>query len=213
MNEMKKKSKKLLKNKILSEDVVVFVAYLIDGHKKPVDTEDIAIKANELAPGRFNWRKYPDQINLDLVRANLKNNAKQYKGNNRTFLAGSGKEGWTLTTQGLEWVNKNKKEWLVSDLSLEPDKVRTVSIDHNRMNREQNRIKSSNAWKLWSTGDVEKINTIEARAAIRLDIYVTGRMFDLKINRLKEMFENDGEIIAFLDVVIKILKLEIIDEY
>ena len=209
---MKKITKKLLKNKILSEDVAVLAVYLTDGHKKPVDTEDIAIKANELAPGRFNWRKYPDQINLDLVRANLKNSSKQYKGNNRIFLAGSGKEGWTLTTQGLEWVKKNKNKWLASDLSLEPDKVRTASIDISRLNREKNRIKSSKAWKLWSTGYGDKISAIEAGTALRADAYVTGRMLDLKINRFKEMFEKDEEIIGFLDANVKILKLGKNDE-
>ena len=39
--------------------------YLLGGETRRVDTEDIAVKANELAPGRFAWKKYPDQINLE----------------------------------------------------------------------------------------------------------------------------------------------------
>lgn len=62
-------SKKFLSN---SETVLVAV-YLLRGDSNSVDTEDVAVKANELAPGAFTWRKYRDQINLEIVRVVLYN--------------------------------------------------------------------------------------------------------------------------------------------
>ena len=59
------------KTTIANDKIVVLAAYLAGGAQRLVDTEDIAIKANDLAPGRFSWRKYPDQINIESVRKRL----------------------------------------------------------------------------------------------------------------------------------------------
>ena len=56
---------------LANHEVVTLAAYLLGGDTQKVDTEDIAVKANELAPGRFTWRKYHDQINIDTVRKRL----------------------------------------------------------------------------------------------------------------------------------------------
>jgi len=61
-------------------EIVVLAAYLSGGQYRYVDTEDIAVKANEIAPGRFSWRKYKDQINIETVRKRLWDAAKPEKG-------------------------------------------------------------------------------------------------------------------------------------
>lgn len=60
--------------------IVVIAAYLVGGDARRVDTEDIAVKANEIAPRRFSWRKYPEQINIDTVRKRLWDACKPDKG-------------------------------------------------------------------------------------------------------------------------------------
>ena len=71
-------------------EIVTIAVYLLGGDSKYVDTEDIAIKTNELAPGRFTWRKYPEQINIDNVRKRLSDAKNVKKGG---FLLGSFKKG------------------------------------------------------------------------------------------------------------------------
>ena len=44
--------------------IVTVAVYLLGGEARYIDTEDVAMKANELAPGRFSWIKYRDQINI-----------------------------------------------------------------------------------------------------------------------------------------------------
>jgi hypothetical protein len=46
---------------LANHEIVTLAVYLLGGEAQRVDTEDIAIRANELAPGRFTWRKYRDQ--------------------------------------------------------------------------------------------------------------------------------------------------------
>lgn len=53
---------------LANHEIVTLAVYLLGGHAQRVDTEDVAVKANALAPGRFTWRKYASQINLDAGR-------------------------------------------------------------------------------------------------------------------------------------------------
>lgn len=85
-------------------DVVTIAIFLLGGDTKRIDTEDIAIKSNELAPGRFTWRKFPDQINIDNIRKRLSDAKNPHKGK---LIEGNFKDGWTLTLEGLSHV-KNK---------------------------------------------------------------------------------------------------------
>src|ERR1700731_4921954 len=82
---------------LANHELVVVAAFLAGAQNASVDTEDIAVKANELAPGRFAWRKYKDQINIDAVRKRLWDAAKPEKGG---LLIGSEKTGWRLTKAG-----------------------------------------------------------------------------------------------------------------
>ena len=64
-------------------------------------------EANELAPGRFTWRKYKDQINLEVVRVYLSDAKKKAKG---AYLIGSGNSGWTLSEAGLAFAREHVDE-------------------------------------------------------------------------------------------------------
>src|SRR6476619_4281374 len=88
--------------------VVAFAVLHCGGDGQFVDTEDVAVAANKLAPGRFTWRKYPDQINLELVRVFLSDAKKPAKGG---LLLGSGTKGWRLSTSGLAWVRENAAQF------------------------------------------------------------------------------------------------------
>src|ERR671916_3010903 len=85
-------------------EVVVLAVYVLGGDQTPVDTEDAAMKANELAPGRFTWRKYPGQVSLEHVRVFLSDAKKPKYG---SLLAGDGTKGWRLTPTGAAWASRN----------------------------------------------------------------------------------------------------------
>src|SRR3979409_1107010 len=89
------------RNPLTNHELVVLAAYLAGAQSSSADTEDIAIKANDLAPGRFSWRKYKDQINIDTVRKRLWDATKPEKGG---YLIGSEKVGWRLTKAGFDFA-------------------------------------------------------------------------------------------------------------
>src|SRR5262245_22160571 len=86
---------------LTNRQIIVLATYMLGGERQPIDTEDLAVKAHELAPGRFSWRKYRDQINLELVRVYASDAKKQAHG---ALLRGSGNDGWMLTQVGVAWA-------------------------------------------------------------------------------------------------------------
>jgi hypothetical protein len=93
-------------NLLSNHQIVVIAAYLVGADSSRVDTEDVAVKANQIAPGRFSWRKYPEQINIETVRKRLWDACKEEKGG---YIHGSERTGWLLTEEGVAFAKRNSK--------------------------------------------------------------------------------------------------------
>ncbi len=72
----------------------------LDGHETPVDSEDVAVHVNQLAPGKFTWRKYPEYIDLQVVNQSLLDARRKRNG---SLVTGSNSKGWMLSAAGMEW--------------------------------------------------------------------------------------------------------------
>ena len=159
-----------------NHELVTLAVYLLGGDSKPIDTEDVAIKTNELAPRRFTWRKYPDQINIDTVRKRLWDATKSEKGG---LLLGSEKLGWQLTKQGLDFAKARL-------LDLDGAKLSRPALSFRERQwarRERERMISSDAYLRISAGEADRISTQEAEAFFRIDAYVSPDARRQKIMR------------------------------
>jgi hypothetical protein len=176
-------------------EVVIWAVSMLGGDQKRIDTEDVAAKAFKLAPNRFSWRKYPDQINLELVRVNLSNAKKAVNGE---LLTGSGRTGWSLTRKGLAWIRSSRSRFHAVDTN-EPERraSRAGSIDSSRHDRERKRILGLAAWLRWSKGD-KSVVLAEAQEVFRIDSYSTASVREAKLTRLRSMFEDEAELSSFL---------------
>lgn len=169
--------------------------YLLGGTSKSVDTEDAAVRCHELAPDLFSWQKYKEQINLELVRVSL-SDAKKAK--NGGLLSGSGREGWRLSSRGLDWIRSREDSgFTFAAKPVRPSRGRAGSIDSVRRERERQRLLSTDAWVEW-----DQSKTISAKAAqqvFRIDEYTTDRMVAIKVARLRAIFERHDEMSLFLE--------------
>lgn len=173
--------------------VVTLAAYVLGGDSHVLDTEDIAIKAADLAPGRFSWRKYKHQINLELVRVYLSDAKKNANG---AMIAGSGRMGWTLTAAGRAWARGIGRGALKVDPRQRTRSAHTTSPSETRRQRERTRIQGTQAWSRWTRR--QQISSREAAEVFRIDVYAQGRIRDLKVGRVRDMFEDDPEIGPFV---------------
>jgi hypothetical protein len=190
---MKEDTRKSLTSEVKQVDIVVLSVALLGGGRKSIDTEDIAIKSHQLSPGMFSWRKYPEQINLELVRVALSDAKKKQNG---TLLQGSGREGWRLTSKGLAWNEGKGKELLKSKIQWNQERRQAGSVDSRRLDREKVRIHNSRAWISWT--DRHEVPISEARELFRIDGYSTKNMLETKIVRLQSLFVNDKNVFEFL---------------
>lgn len=194
---MKSKAKRELD--FANHEIVVLAAYLAGAWYKYVDTEDVAVKANEIAPGRFTWRKYKDQINIDTVRKRLWDATKEKKG---VYLIGSERGGWLVTELGCQFAETNltKLDWL--DLS----RTRLSRNEETWLGRERIRMLGETAYRKFHAGDVKEITAAEAERFFRVDDYVLGDARKGKIERAKSAFANEPDLKDAIQTIAKLVR-------
>ena len=197
---MKKDTKKSLTKSLTKPDLATYVVYLLGGDKNSVDTEDIAIKVNELVPDVFVWKKYPDQINLKLIEAFLYDAKKPRCGE---LLLGTSRQGWRLSSKGIEWI-ANSADELVQSQNFEGIKHSgSAGTDPKRKEREKNRLFLSKAWVVWS--DTSKLNVDVAQELFRVNDYTTNEMIENKVVRMRSLFMDDKDIQEFISEAAELL--------
>lgn len=199
---MKKVHVNRQEKELAQAEVVTLAVFLLGGEEQAVDTEDIAVKAHELAPGRFSWRKYPDQINLELVRVYLSDAKKPQRG---ALIDGSGRSGWVLTPNGQTWARGAAAGLADSTLARSRAESRAGSIDESRWRRERKRITATPAWGRWVQRN-QNISIREAEEVFRIDAYAVGPLRQSKITRLLALFEDDLELESFLVYTSRIVR-------
>ncbi len=179
--------------------IVVLALYLCGGATSPVDTEDVAVRANELAPGRFTWRKHAEQINLEHVRVYL-SAAKNLK--NGELVIGTGDEGWMLTPAGQRFAGEH--------ISAAPGTTRRrLSTEEKRwVSRERVRLLSCEATKKVIDDRANEITLREAEQFFRLDDYVLGEARKRKISRLINLLGDDDDLGSVIRAVADRLEVE-----
>lgn len=167
-----------------NKEIVVFAVYLLGGESTYTDQEDIAVKVNEIAPGRFLWKKYKNQIDLAAVTKRL------YDAKTDGKLLGSSMDGWILSEKGLEFSKKEIKYLKNVDLS------RTSLNQKEKVwqNREKIRMMSTKAYERLIIDRSENIATKDAEIFFRLDEYITGMARERKLARIINTFSDDRDL-------------------
>lgn len=175
-------------------EVAVLAVYLLGGATRSIDTEDAAVKCHQIAPTLFSWQKHKEQINLELVRVSL-SDAK--KGKYGELLSGSGREGWRLSSRGLDWIRAREAAGgHFATANAKNSRSKAGSIDSVRRERERQRLLASEAWQTWKEN--ETISVRAAQQVFRIDEYTTERMTAIKVARLRAMFDAEDRLSRFL---------------
>lgn len=180
-------------------EVVVLSLFGLGGDQEAKDTEDIAVEANRLAPGRFVWRKYPDQISLEHVRVFLSDAKKQKNGK---LVSGDGTKGWRLTKAGLE-VATTKAPGVRQTL---PRRLRRDQEELRRRRLESSRLSGLSAWAKFKRGQPIKIR--EAEEVFRLGDYVRGERRSQLVDRIRILFRGDQDFEGFVEQMAQLLQQE-----
>jgi hypothetical protein len=176
-----------MKHPFSNIEIVTIAVYLLGGDSKYADTEDVAVKVNELAPGRFTWRKFRDQINIENVRKRLSDAKNPTKGG---LLLGSTTKGWLLSENGLKFCKKNFKKLKNVALSRAPLDKREISWRHH----EKARMLASPVFEKIRQNRENEITSREAESFFMVDDYITGVAREIKLTRVINTFDGDPEL-------------------
>jgi len=168
-------------------EIVALATYLAGGDRKHVDTEDIAMKAAEIAPGRFSWRKYKAQIDLELIYKHLWDLTKLDKG---AYVTGSKNDGWLMTLTGTAFAERT-----VGKLKhLEAAREKRPKQEENWIKRERARMQAETAYVKVREGLEAELTKAEAEKFFRLDDYVIGAARARKIQQAEIDFRDDPDL-------------------
>ena len=170
-----------------NHQLVTLALFLCGGGAKAADLEDVAIKVNDLAPGRFTWRKHPDQINIKNVHAALRDAKKTKNGN---LVIKVERDQWTLTEAGGMFARTRIQDLKGADVARTALSVK----EKNWIRLERERMISSEAFAKFEAKKSETISPQEAESFFRVDAYVVGEARAQKILRAKKLLGEDQEL-------------------
>lgn len=195
---MAKKTQKVVDDpgSLSNSQVVVLAAYLAGAAKGYADTEDIAIQAAQIFPGRFSWRKYPEQINIEAVRKRLWDAASEKMGR---LLTGSDRDGWLMTEAGLEFCKDNER-MLNKSIESSPHLKQKEGA---WATREKIRMQAEVAFQKWKDGRLDEIVPVEAERFFRIDDYIVGDLRRSRVKRARDIFAADQAMTDAIDEIAK----------
>lgn len=152
----------------------------LGGDRSSVDTEDIAIQSDKLAPGRFRWRKFKQYIDLGLVRNGLQDARK------KGLTAGGALRGWTLTESGVSEARK-----FLPQLS-DPTTRERVALEQKKWEaRERTRLLSEPAFRLALEKGADALAIRDILRLFRLDEYASQERKLERTRRFASGFSGD----------------------
>jgi hypothetical protein len=167
--------------------VVILALLALGGDQQDVDTEDVAVTADAISPGRFSWRKHKQHISLEDVRISLKD-AKRLGS-----VQGGTRRGWHLTGEGVRWATEN--QWIIE--SGLPATERTHPETQRRHALERGRLADLSAWKKYKSGEL--ITRRDAYSVFRVTEYADEHRRSLLVERLRSLMAGDSEFGTFIE--------------
>lgn len=160
-------------------DTIVVALADAGGHTRALDTEDVAVAAHRLAPTTFCWRKYPDQIDLDMVRTTLRHAGERHD----PRVTGSVRTGWNLTSEGADWVRAHGDALRAAIGTSAPANSSAVRKENLASRREVERLRISPAFARFQADG--ELTATDAGWVFRIDLYTAVRERSMKIERMR----------------------------
>lgn len=179
------------KAELRSFQVAAFAVFLLGGAERPVHTEDAALKAYELAPPRFSWKKHQESIDLEVVRLALRHAAEPQHG---SLVHGSIRKGWMLTPAGIAWAESIAGEFEASLPSQARRSSRLATFQ-----AEKERLRQTAAWRKFQAGHWESMSVHDFHLFARVNEYFSRSKYEERIAYLRNACADDSGLTDLID--------------
>lgn len=184
----------MIGKKIKNIELITIALYELGGARKFIDTEDIAVKADQIDNERFKWRnkKYKIYIDKSLIIESL-NAARVRKIG--AFVKGNDKLGWILTTVGLNFCKLSKHKFNGKIIR----KKRLSKIEKKYLLREENRIVNTDAYKKFMDNNNKNITENDIKILFKINDYTSLKDLDKRIIDLLDNFQDQDKIYQLIN--------------
>lgn len=169
-------------DELTNAQAVTLAIAALGGAAKQIDTEDIAIKAYEICPRKFGWRKYPERIDLIVVRVSLNDAARSIP----PLIRGSIRRGYLLTREGMEWASAH----LAYTAGTTGEAIRRNSAEAE-LNRERERLRKSRAYARFVEGRTKDITERDFQEFTRINDYFPTHLRQKRFNTVENAVSGD----------------------
>jgi hypothetical protein len=186
-----------LNTQIRNDQVALAALLVLGGDRAPIDTENVAIEADRLAPGRFRWRKFKEHIDLGLVRNGLQDARK------KRLVDGGAHRGWVLTAAGMQEAST-----LLPELADPSTRERVATEQRQWESRERTRLLAEPAFHVAVQQGAAAVKTRDALRLFKLDEYTSTERRSERLRRFALLFTDDPELGRVVGELIRRLQNE-----
>jgi len=171
------------KNLLPNLDIVTIALYILGNGTKSFDKEEIATKADEIAPIRFRWKTNSNMISDGLVWDALSNARKKgYVLENTTK--------YLLTAEGMKFAKEN----IHKIKNYDQTRTRFNKKDKEVYENIKDRILRSNVYLKAQENKLGDVTLNEFQNFFRINEYMDKKQIKEKIHKLKNLFINDKDL-------------------
>ena len=164
-------------------DIVTIALFILGNGTKSFDKEEIATKADEIAPIRFRWKTNPNMVSDGLVWDALSNARKKgYVLENTTK--------YLLTVEGVKFAQEN----IYKIKNYDQTRSRYSKKDKEVYENTKIRILNSSIYSKAMENKLEEVNANEFQSFFRINEYMDNKQIKEKIHKLKNMFTDDKDL-------------------
>lgn len=169
-------------SELSNKRLVLLALYELGGAERAIDTEDLAMKIAGLAPGRFTWKKYPEQIDLEAIRLVAKDMLRA----DPQLVSGGMRNGWMLTPAGMEWCKRE----------IGPNGAQPVE---QAPSGQQAVLMATEAYQKFSNNRQDEITIHDARRFLRVDEYTSVRRRKERIQAVSNTAAGNDKLCALIE--------------
>jgi hypothetical protein len=172
-----------MNSRLTKRESVCLAVYSLGGGSRAVDIEDVAVRAAELTPEFFRWRRYPEQIDLEKVRLCAKN----LLVGSSAWLSGSVRNGWMLTPAGVAWCKRYATHETAPTTADLEAKAATAAL------------KRTAAFQKFTSGAAAAIDVHDVRGFLRVDEYTSSRRRRERIQFAENAAAGDRRLVNLIE--------------
>ena len=172
--------------------VTIAVAEL-GGENRFIHPEDIALRVDRLAPGKFRWKKYKDFVDIHLVKKALQD-SKRKTGDEGEMLLGDNTKGWMLTPAGLNWYKQIGAD--LFKVGRQKEVVNRKESVQAELEADRTRMRKTNAFKLFEEGKTKEINLQDFQRFVRINEYFLSKARSRRFALVENAVSDDAELVS-----------------